>query len=296
MNLALKSVLDRWTHRWAKHFLRNHVLVLIGVVAYFWLSGYLWSNYGLIMKRTPVGSIVAAIVMVYAFFGWLPPLRYVEEYPQQLLKAERLLLALFVLTFLVYSIGVLFSGQSVFLFDLAAGFGPAWLISFFAYMMIFRAYGQRALARLHISKQALTEASRASPNDPDLVKRNLRLLAGGLSLYNRYLAGSYGLKIRDMDRFCKPIVIESLAQTQPGTIPVDKIDGLILPMKQGPLAFLKSGKTMIGQSTDKAENLYEDIEIVPGYVQTMNRYLIPLVTILVSIVGLAVTAYSIFAR
>lgn len=162
--------------------------------------------------------------------------------------------------------------------------------------MIFRAYHPRALARLYVSKQTLREALQASLDDPDLVKRGVRLLAGALSLYNRYLVSSYGLKIRDVDRFCKPIVIESLAQTQPVTIPVDKIDDLILSMKQGPLVFLKSARTMIGQTADKPENLYEDIEIVPGYVQSISKYLIPFVTILVSIVGVAVTAYSIFAR
>jgi hypothetical protein len=292
--LALKQLTDRWAHRWAEHFVRNHILVLIGFTVYNWLLWYLWTNYRLIVKGTPLGSLISVLLAVYCLFGWSIPLRYVEEYPQQLLKAERLLLPLFVLTFVVYTIGILFAGQSTFLFDLAAGFGWAWIISFWTYMMIFRAYHPRSLARLHAFKQTVTEGPRASPNE--LVKRELRLLAGALSLYNRYLVSTYGLKIREVNRFCKPIVIESLAQTQPAAIPIHKIDDFILSIKQGPLVFLKSARTMIGQPADKLENLYEDIEIVPGSVQTISKYLIPLVTIIVSIVGVALTAYKIFAR
>lgn len=291
-NSNLKSLVKALSRRWAEHFVRNHILAMVALVAYTCLQWYLWSSFGLSGRNTVAGLVFVG----YFLFSPTIPLQYCEKYPDQLLKAERLFLPLFGVSLVLDVAAISYSAQNSLWFYSQTILGPVWFTSFLTYMLILRNYLPRALARIHVSERVLMESRKVTLDAESLVKRGLRLLTGGLGLYDRYLVSSYGFKVRDVDRFCKPLLVQSLSQKGTATAPTIKLNDLTMSMKQGPLVFLKTAKTMIGEPVDKAEDFYADIEIQAGYVRLLTKYLPDVVTVIATTVGVAAAIYQLVYR
>lgn len=288
----LDSLAKTFSRRWGEHFVRNHILAMLALVGYTCLQWYLWTSFGLRGKNTVVGLPFA----LYFIFSPMIPLRYCEKYPDQLLKAERLFLPLFGVSPAFDVATISYSAQTSLWFYSQAILGPVWFTSFLTYMLIFRNYLPRALARIHVSERVLTESRKVTLDVEDLVKKGLRLQTGGLGLYNRHLVSSYGFEVRDVDRFCKPLLVQSLSQKWPATTPTVKLNDLTMSMKEGPLAFLKIAKTMVGEPVDKPEDFYGDIEIRPGYVRALTKYLPDVATVIATIVSVVAAIYQLVYR
>jgi hypothetical protein len=284
--LLIKST--RW---WAKHFVRNHILVVVALAVYNLLLIYLWTNYGLALKRLPLGSVVTSVIALYIMFSWIVPLRHAEEYPDQLLKAERWLLSLFVITFVAYSLSAYFARQSDIIF---AAFGSTWIMFFFPYFMILRSYFPRALARMRL----LESESRVGQSTPldrsSIIKRDLRLFIEALTLYNRDLTGSYGFKLRDVERFSKPMLFQLLSQNE--AQPHTRVDvaNLISSMKKGPIESVRTLKAMAGEPVETNKDLYTDLEFEPGYVRVFLKYAPAACAVVGTIIGIVVNIHTLF--
>jgi len=288
--LTIRPSSDRWTDRWARHFVRNHLLALAGFGAYGLLVTYLWTNYGLIVKRTPIGSLVPLVVILYILFSWTIPLRYAEEYPGQLIKAEKVFFPLFLGTYLAYSAGIfLASNWSLYII---AGLGPVWLVLLPTCWWIFRGYYFRALARMRLVRSDLAMTGQASFDPQEALKGALRLFRTALNLYNRHLTSLYGFKIRNIERFCKPFIVASLSRSESENRLGVGVDYLVSSIKLGPVEFLKSARAMAGEPAEGAEAMYDDIEMESDYVRILTKYLPPAVTMIATVAGAAAAVYG----
>jgi hypothetical protein len=264
--------------------------VLAGFGGYGLLLTYLWTNYGLIVKTTPIGSLVPLVMMFYMFASWTIPLKYAEEYPDQLLKAERVFLPLFVGTYVAYSAGIFFASKWA--LYVIAGLGPVWFVSLSTCWWIFGGYYFRALARMRLVGNKLAMTEQVSLDTREALKGALRLFRAALNLYNRHLTSLYGFRIRNVERFCKPFIVASLSRSESGNRLGVGVDCLISSIKLGPVEFLQSARAMAREPAEGVEAMYDDIEMESDYVRILTRYLPPAVTVIATVAGAAATIYG----
>jgi hypothetical protein len=237
-----------------RNFLRNYVVALLVFAAASQIPWYLWLNYKVAVKGTPLGTAYAAALFLFFFvflFGLpMSTVTFAEESPRQLLTAEQTVLYVCLISFSLYVVTSAYP-------QLTISLAPITFSSLLASLCIRSCRKERAIARLTLAK---TCADKLARGDANSVSEISRFCLDALQLYNHDLRDSSGFEVRDIGRFCKPILLNVVSgeEQKKADVP-QQIQTIIDGVKATPDIFLRSMKTLAGESVRDASGLQGDI-------------------------------------
>jgi hypothetical protein len=145
----------------------------------------------------------------------------------------------------------------------------------------------RVEARMCVLLNALSKES-----NPRAIRKKTSLFKESLGIYNEHLGVKYDFIIREPDRFFKYVRLAALSSDKET---LDKIrEGLVslikqMEQKEDPFEFIRTIRTMTGESENKPSDTYKDIEVEPSRLVKQVRahadLLRFIITITVTLIG-----------